>query len=60
MNQAIDFYSKNVYGEWKMYIKDDEMAAKIEAITKQKTLTEWAKVALENLGFTFTEVIAPR
>lgn len=57
---AVEFYSKSVYGEWKMYVKGAEMQLKLTALTGQLTLTERVKRALEDLGFTFTEVIAPR
>ena len=60
MNQNIEFYSKNVYGDWKMYIKDAVMQANMQALTGTKKLTESDKKSWEDLGFTFTEVIAPR
>lgn len=63
MNNAhttIEFYAKNVYGEIKFYIKDAELAAKVQALTGNKTLTDNNMKALEALGFAFTEVIAPR
>lgn len=37
----IEYYSKNVYGEWKMYVKDAETAAKVgNLFGGQKTVTE--------------------
>lgn len=56
----ITYYAKSVYGEYKLYISDPDIARKIQALTGQKTLTDWAQKALEDLGYQFQEVIAPR
>ena len=56
----IQYYTKQVYGKDTMYMKDEEIAEKIRRLTLQRTLTEHTKKALENLDFTFEEVLTPR
>jgi len=43
-----------------MYIADQAQAQLIGALTNTKTLLPYHKKALEALGFTFEEVIAPK
>lgn len=58
--REIEFYSKSVYGVTHEYIKDEKLAYNIQALTGTKTLLPVQKKALENLGFTFVEVLAPK
>lgn len=60
MNNIIKFYEKSVYGNQMMYIADKKQAESITRLTGQKSLTSGAFKALQELGFTFEEVIAPK
>ena len=55
----IEFYRKNVYGNELMYIVDIKIQQAVKTLTGQKSLTPNVRGALEELGFTFTEVLAP-
>lgn len=56
----IEFYAKSNYGRINFYIKDEKVAKAISNLTGKKTIDEFDIKNLEELGFTFTEVIAPR
>lgn len=56
----IEYYSKDVYGSSLMYVKDEDQARAITTLTNKKTIGEWDIKAMEKLGFSFTEVLAPR
>lgn len=60
MTNNIQFYTRSVYGNDNMYIADQAQAQLIGALTNTKTLLPYHKKALEALGFTFEEVIAPK
>ena len=55
----INIYRKEVYGTTMFYIVDFKTANAVRNLTGAKTQTNQAKSALEDLGFTFTEVINP-
>jgi len=57
MNIAI--YKKSNYGMVSWYVLDTTQAEAISALTGKKTICNSNMRALESLGFTFTEVIAP-
>lgn len=56
---TIEFFRKNVYGNQYMYVADKTTASHIAVLTDALTLLPSAKKALEALGFTFVEVLAP-
>ena len=55
----INIYKKAVYGITKWYVRDESQAKAISTLTGNKTISDYEMKALEVLGFTFTEVIAP-
>lgn len=57
---TIEYYCKSVYGKDLFYIKDEEVAKNIQSLTGCKTIEFRHMLALSNLGFKFSEVIAPR
>lgn len=56
----IEIYTKNVYGNELTYFVDSKEATAIRILTSQKTLSEGNRKALETLGFTFEEILAPK
>lgn len=48
------------YGNERLYVKDEEQARYITAITGMKTIDERLIACFNYLGITFKEVIAPR
>ncbi len=56
----IDFYTKNVYGNDLMYVSDPQIECHITSLTGRVTITNSDMFALQRLGFTFTEVLAPK
>lgn len=54
----IKIYCKDVYGKSCAYVADKEQAEAIKLITGQRTLTGNVMAGLEQLGFTFTEILA--
>ena len=60
MNTNIDFYTKSVYGTDNMYIADPNIRNIIQTLTNSVTLFPRHMKALKSLGYTFTEVIAPK
>ena len=58
-NKTIEIYRKSVYGNTLTYVKDKEIAQAIRILTNSKTLSGNDIGALEMLGFTFKEVLAP-
>jgi hypothetical protein len=56
---TIAIYKKNNYGIVSWYVLDTTQAEAISALTGKKTISNSNMKALEVLGFTFTEVIAP-
>ena len=60
MNNIIEFYTKNVYGNETDYILSEKIAFAVQRISKQKSLTYEVRQGLKLLGFEFKEVIAPR
>lgn len=59
-NMEINYYVKSVYGNEMAYIADTKKLQAISILTGQKTLSARHMEALEELGFSFKEVIAPR
>jgi len=57
--KEVEFYAKENYGTTMFYLVDKILLINIEALTGRKTLTARDFIALENLGFTFREVINP-
>lgn len=55
----IQYYKKNVYGKLNLYVKDNEQASWIMALTRRTTITVRDIIALQKLGHTFVEVVAP-
>jgi hypothetical protein len=60
MSQEITFYRRSVYGVEHMYIAEPTMAGKVQKLTGTKTLLPIHKRALEEMGYTFSEVLPPR
>lgn len=56
----IEYYIKNVYGNECRYILDEKIANIISGLTGQKTLLIRHMDLLEDLGFTFTQVLPPK
>lgn len=56
----IQYYTKNVYGIEKLYIKDKTQAEMIRALTGQITISESHLFALQMLGHTTEEVMPPK
>jgi hypothetical protein len=56
----INYYIKNVYGLERIYISDPDVAIAIQKLTNQKTIDSRHIEALENLGFTFEQVLPPK
>lgn len=60
-NGTIEYYTKNVYGIEKIYVKDDEIAGCITALTTKKTVDEYDMKNLTTLfGIVWSEVLAPK
>ena len=59
MNKEIEIYRKIVYGNELTYVKNKQFAEAIRILTNSKTISGHHARALEILGFTFIEVIAP-
>lgn len=59
MDETIEYYIKDVWGNKRSYIADKETAENISLLTGQKTLDARHFQALEALGFTFKQVLAP-
>ena len=59
-NNHIEFFTRSVYGNTHMYIADAKMQDLISQLTGTVTLLEHHKSVLEQLGFTFEEVFAPK
>ena len=57
---TIQFYRKNVYGNELMYIQDSQIARAVRELSGHESLPAHAKCALESLGHTFEEVLAPQ
>ena len=57
---VIPYYIKSIYGSDKAYIADADLARKVTRLTGRTTLTPTDYAALEDLGFTFTQVLPPR
>jgi hypothetical protein len=55
--KEIKYYSVRIYGTDMKYIKDPEQAKYIFILTGRKTLTSNDVIALDGLGFNFTEVL---
>ena len=60
MNKTIKYYTKNVYGNELRYILDKEISYNIQHLTGQNTISLYHIGALENLGFTFEQVLEPK
>lgn len=59
MNTPIQFFRREVYGNVLFYIKDPAISCQVAILTGKKTLLPDHKQALESLGLTFEEVLAP-
>lgn len=57
---TVHFYRKDVYGAEHCYIVEQGIYEAVYALTGRKTLTGTDRKALERLGFSFQEVLAPR
>ena len=55
----IEIYRKSNYGRTSYYVKGIKQAEAIQRIAQTKNLPDNVKLGLEELGFTFIEVIAP-
>lgn len=60
MATIIEFYSKSNYGNDLKYIVDPKIAKAVTRLTGMKTITAHVIQGLEELGFTFKEVLAPK
>lgn len=56
----IEYYTKTIYGKDTMYIVDKTTAERVQILTGRKTINSNDMIALQALGFTLTEVIAPK
>lgn len=56
----IKFYRKNVYGKELMYVADEKIAHHLSQLTGRKTVDSRDMHDLKELGFTFSEVLAPK
>lgn len=56
----IDYYRKNVYGNELMYVASEDAKYAIYALTGKNSISPLHINALESLGCTFKEVLAPR
>lgn len=60
-NATIEYFTKNVYGLEKMYVKDTDTAAVLSALTGKITVDEADMKNLTTLfGIVWNEVIAPK
>jgi hypothetical protein len=55
----IEYYFKNVFGHEMIYIKDQEIAARITAMTNRLTINKTDIKALGFLGHEMIEVLPP-
>lgn len=55
----ITYYIKNVYGQEKIYLADDNQRRAVMMITGQRTVTPNVMKGLLLLGFSFTRVLEP-
>lgn len=60
MDKVIEFYTKQVYGNDTQYVCESHIRSAIMAMTGQKTLTASTRHGLEQLGFTFIQVLPPK
>lgn len=58
-NKEIEYYVREVWGNRRCYIKDEEIAKAITQLTNRATLDMKDFAALETLGFTFKQVLPP-
>ncbi len=56
----INYYIKQVYGKDTLYIEDEKTATIVKKLTGLKTLTMDTKCAMEELGFTFSQILKPQ
>lgn len=56
----IEYYTKDVYGSELIYIKNDELANVVRALTGKKTVSAWDIKMFGKLGITFVEVLRPK
>lgn len=57
--KTINFFVKTNWGNDHFYIENEPFKTNVEALTGRKTLNAKDFTALENLGFTFEEVLNP-
>lgn len=55
----IEYYTKKAYGREDKYIAEDSIAVNIAMLTGRRTIHPKDIKALQNLGFTLTEVPNP-
>jgi len=53
----IQYYVRQVYGNDTEYVLDEKIASALCRLSGNKTLTEKMKNALEQLGFSFIQVL---
>lgn len=58
-NKEIEYYTREVWGVRRHYIKDVETAKAVTMLTNRATLDMKDFIALETLGFTFKQVLPP-
>lgn len=60
MNTTIEFYRKDIYGVTMYYVANDCERVIVSKLTGRKTLNKQDMACFEEMGFTLTEVLAPR
>jgi phage gp46-like protein len=56
----IQYYVRNVFGNDRRYIVNPDIASRVFALTREKTLSTVQMDALEQLGFEFEQVLDPK
>lgn len=60
MDRTMNYYRKNVYGREVIYLITSNWSRAVMQLTGKKTATQSDLDALKVLGYTMTEVLAPR
>ena len=60
LNKVIQVYIETKYGTDYNYVKDEDQAEAVEALTKKKTIDRYDIRALEKLGYTIELVMSPK
>ena len=56
----IEYYTKNVYGNELIYVKDEHLKKAISNLLGKKTINKKDIANFKSLGITFKEVLPPR